>query len=446
MRARQLLCAAALSAVSSVTCGAELRAGLFSPDHGVVCDSQRGACFDRFGPSIGLTEAFLGPAASRSLTAVLRNAPPDHRPGAEFSPADNVTCRRETGPCRTGGIVDDTLTAVLYGPRPPGARRADASALGALPAAFTGVLPCADCPGIEHRLDLFPDRVYYRVYQGRHDGRFDEMGAWEVLAGGRTLVLRGERAETPRFAIKDAKTITLLDLEGRAIASAANYDLTRAPTFAPIEPRLTLRGMFRYMADAAIFEECLTRRKLPVIMAGDYLALERQYTKTRREPGAPVLATLDGRIVERAGMEGPPRPSLLVERFRGVWPGETCGVRFVTERLQNTYWKLVRLRGAPVSVAENQCEPHLILRTDGERVAGSGGCNRLLGGYRVDGNRIAFGNLAVTLMACPAGMEQEQAFLAALGETVRWRVLGSHLEFFGDSSAPIARFEAVHLN
>jgi heat shock protein HslJ len=166
----------------------------------------------------------------------------------------------------------------------------------------------------------------------------------------------------------------------------------------------------------------------------------------RREPGGPILAMLDGRIVERVGMEGPPRPSLLVERFGGLWPGETCGVRFVTERLENTYWRLVRLGGEPVQVEPNQREPHIILRTHDQRVSGSGGCNRLLGGYRIDGDRITFGKFAATLMACPAGMDQEQAFLGALGQAARWRVVGSHLELFDAGGVPLARLEAVHLN
>lgn len=445
-RTRQWFCVAALSGISFIACAAELPAGLSSPDHGVVCDERRGVCFDRFGPSIGLTGAFLGPDAARVLTDVLRGAQPPYGTRAEFSPAENVTCWSRTGPCRIGGEVDNTLTAVLYGPRPAGVRR-KASALGRLPATFTGVLPCADCPGIAHRLDLFPDRVYYlrRTYEGRPGGPFDEIGAWMMSANERVLALHGEREATLQFAIKDTNTLTQLDLEGRPIVSAANHDIARAATFAPIEPRVAMRGMFRYMADTAIFEECLTRRKLPVIMAGDYLALEKAYTRMRREPGAPLLATLDGRIVERVVMEGLPRPSLLVERFEGTWPGETCGPQFATESLENIYWKLVRLGGEPVKAEPNQREPHIILRTHGQRVSGSGGCNRLLGGYRIDGNRIAFGKFAATLMACPAGMEQEQAFLDALGAAARWRVLGSHLELLDSGGAILARLEAVHL-
>lgn len=319
--------------------------------------------------------------------------------------------------------------------------------LGALPATFQGVLPCADCPGIHYHLNLFGDRAYYlrTLYQDRQDGTFYDIGSWLWSSDGRTLVLRGGREANLYFEIKDADTLVKLDIKGQPIASAANHELRRAAKLKPIEPRLFLRGMFQYFADAPLFEECLTRRKLPVRMEGDYLALERKYTAVRRAPGEPILATLDGQIAERAGMEGPPRPSLLVERFANLWPGETCGARFTTERLEDTYWKLVRLRNEPVLVGQNQREPHIILRAEDRRVSGSGGCNRLLGGYRLDGEQIAFGDLALTMMACITGMEREQAFLGALRDATRWRVIGSHLELFGSDDALLARFEARHM-
>jgi heat shock protein HslJ len=129
----EALCVAALFGILSMardTVAADFPAGLSSPDHGVVCNARSGACFDRFGPSIGLTEIFLGPSRAQALTAILRDAPPDHGPGAEFSPGEGVTCRRETGPCRMGGVVDEALTAVLYGgPRPAGSRSAEAAAV-----------------------------------------------------------------------------------------------------------------------------------------------------------------------------------------------------------------------------------------------------------------------------------------------------------------------------
>ena len=38
-----------------------------------------------------------------------------------------------------------------------------------------------------------------------------------------------------------------------------------------------MTGMFRYMADAALFTECLTEASFPVAQENDYLALERAY-------------------------------------------------------------------------------------------------------------------------------------------------------------------------
>ncbi|MCK8787315.1 YbaY family lipoprotein [Roseomonas sp. NAR14] len=56
-------------------------------------------------------------------------------------------------------------------------------------------------------------------------------------------------------------------------------------------------------------------------------------------------------------------------------------------------------------------------------VSGTGGCNRIAGSASVTGNRIEFGQLISTMMACtPAVMDQERKFLDALKEARRWRL------------------------
>ncbi len=94
-----------------------LPARLESPDSGVMCNHERAICYDRYGASIGLTEAFLGHIAAERLTTSLRNSGTDHRPGTIFSPADGVECVRGTGPCRVQHQPQAALTAVLYGPK-----------------------------------------------------------------------------------------------------------------------------------------------------------------------------------------------------------------------------------------------------------------------------------------------------------------------------------------
>lgn len=127
-RSLSLMALATFCSAPLAVAAAELPADLTSPDQRVVCNAARGICYDRFGPSIGLTEAFLGKAAAERLTAVLRQAPRSSGPGVLFSPADGVECLGEAGPCRVGGAVHEGLTAVLYGPWPPRVRSAEAAA------------------------------------------------------------------------------------------------------------------------------------------------------------------------------------------------------------------------------------------------------------------------------------------------------------------------------
>jgi heat shock protein HslJ len=137
------------------------------------------------------------------------------------------------------------------------------------------------------------------------------------------------------------------------------------------------------------------------------------------------------------------QPTLVVERFIRISPGETCGARFATEPLENTYWKLTRLGDMPV--APQQREPHFILNREARRVGGSGGCNRLMGSYQLKGDALTFGRMAGTLMACPQGMDTERAFLDALGQVRRWKIIGQHLELFDSAGKLLARFEGRHM-
>ena len=85
-----------------------------SPDRGVVCNRLTQTCYDRFGPSIGLTEIFCGRPVAERLLAALRERPAGVSAGARFSPAQGVLCIRDTGPCRVRGEPHTGLTAALY--------------------------------------------------------------------------------------------------------------------------------------------------------------------------------------------------------------------------------------------------------------------------------------------------------------------------------------------
>ena len=316
-----------------------------------------------------------------------------------------------------------------------------------LPASFAGILPCADCEGIEYQLDIMPDGSY--ALRMSHLGRAarqvsDDVGTWALASDGITLALKGGREAPVFFSIENPGTLRKLDLLGRPIESRLDYDLRRLPAFQPIEPRLAMQGLFRYLADAASFEECTTGRNLPVAMEGGYRDLERAYLAAKHEPGQPLMAVIEGAIAMRPPMEGPgPVPTLVVDRFLRLEPDASCAPRFRTARLEGTEWRLVALGDDAFAAAPGgPPRPSLLLRGEDRRASGSDGCNRFMAGYELEGDSLRFTQAASTMMACPDGMDVSRRFNEALTSTVRWRVLGRQLELQGEDGRVLARLEA----
>jgi len=110
--------------------------------------------------------------------------------------------------------------------------------------------------------------------------------------------------------------------------------------------------------------------------------------------------------------------------------------------LEKTYWRLIRMGDTPVTSPSSQREPHLILDPESRRVAGSGGCNRLMGSYELNGEQLTFSKMAGTMMACIDGMETEKAFLETLVQARKWKIAGQRLELFDAAGNLVAVFEA----
>ena len=328
----------------------------------------------------------------------------------------------------------------------PANKPAQATPLGTLPASFVGELPCADCPGIRYQINLFPDRAFFSrmTYLGRgDDANSDDIGSWVVSSDRSTIILKGGREAPASLRIKDANTLRMLDTEGRDIESPLNYDLHRTKDVELLEPRAAMRGMYRYFADAGWFTECLTRRKWAVAQEKDNAALESTYLKARLTPGEELLVKLEGQVAVRPRMEGQgTQPTLVVERFIGFSPGETCGARFSPVPLENTNWKLTRLGSKSITATTTRREPHFALDSKTKRVAGFGGCNRFTGTYEQNSDRLTFGKMAMTFMACPEEMETERDFVGVLDQARSWKILGNQLELFDSGGGFLARFRA----
>lgn len=210
---------------------------------------------------------------------------------------------------------------------------------------YRGVLPCADCEGIETVVTLVDDGTYTARsrYLGKNGETFTESGAYAWSDRGDVVTLQGD--EPAKYRVMENRLVRLA-MDGSPIAGE---------------------------------------------LADHY-----------------VLAKMTDGIVEK-------------------------------------YWKLVELDGQPVPALDR--EPHLILKAEGGRVAGFGGCNRLTGSYTLDeaASRIRFGPVASTKMACAKGMDLERAFTEMLGRVDNYSLSGDRLTFNRARMAPLARFEAVYL-
>jgi copper homeostasis protein (lipoprotein) len=359
-----------------------------------------------------------------------------------------------------------------------------AASLGPLPASFSGVLPCADCTGLRHHLNLYPDGGFVLALSYFRDGRdetFYDVGNYVLSADSLVLSLATHDPLGTRFSVRDRNLIRLLDREGQAIDSELDYDLRREPAFLPIEPRLMLRGSYSYMADAGVFTDCRSGMRFPVAPGPAAAELEQAYLAERAarertlreaeqarrggrgrtsrrgtgEPGVvvaapatqPLLVAVNARIAARppTGLEGD-GPTLIVEHLLDAFPNETCGARGVTHRLEGTRWVLTRIGEAPVRLWPDQREIFITLGPEG-RVVGHSGCNRFGGSYawdRSDSGRLTFGPSASTRMAC-VGPDYEARLFHVLDLTQGYRVSGAHLELFDAGGEVLARFEARDL-
>ena len=234
-----------------------------------------------------------------------------------------------------------------------------------------------------------------------------------------------------------------------AIAFAATLLLgaALARSDSPAAGPAKLRGLFVYMADAAVFTDCYTRERYPVAPESMNAEIERAYLSARTAPGSPVLASIEGHLVRRSPEPGAPeREHLRIVRFDRFWPGETCAREALAPAdLLETRWRPVAIGGAAVQVAANEREPHLFLSAQGSdgTLRGSTGCNAISGTFARDGGGLRFGPLATTMKACaPEISLQEQSFLRALDETASQRIVGDALDLLDASGAVVMRLEA----
>lgn len=119
---------------------------------------------------------------------------------------------------------------------------------------------------------------------------------------------------------------------------------------------------------------------------------------------------------------------------------ESTGDAEAATRLTDTEWHFVEVEGEPAGVGAGGKPATLMLATTDRRASGFAGCNRMTGGYVVEGSKLQFTKMAMTLMACAEGMELESRIGAVLEQTRGFKISGNTLELLAGETV-VARLD-----
>jgi len=232
-------------------------------------------------------------------------------------------------------------------------------------------------------------------------------------------------ASAAGVALADATTITgnvvyrerMLLPEG-AVATVRLEDVSLADAPATViaetsVPAATSPTVFSIAFDPARIEPGHTYAWRASITVGDDL----MFTTTERHTFDPQAAGVELLVQRVAGGDVSALP------LAGAWLAEDIGGGGVIDNLQTT----------------------LEIAADG-KVSGNGGCNRFSGSATIEGDKITFGDLAATMMACTeAAMDQEMKLHAALAAARTYRIDAEQRKLLLSDAAGkvVAQFSAM---
>lgn len=110
----------------------------------------------------------------------------------------------------------------------------------------------------------------------------------------------------------------------------------------------------------------------------------------------------------------------------------------IPEALSQTSWRAVAIAGAPPAT---DTPSTLTIDADGA-ISGNTGCNSYFGQAEVTDQTITITGLGTTRMACPdPQMQQERAFLEALGKAQGWQIEDQALSLEDSTGSPLIELE-----
>ncbi|MCI5140059.1 MAG: META domain-containing protein, partial [Candidatus Electrothrix sp. AR1] len=163
---------------------------------------------------------------------------------------------------------------------------------------------------------------------------------------------------------------------------------------------------------------------------------EQAYQDILHGRAGSLFVTLDVRFSSRSGRGD----RLIPVRSVSIDPYRSCNdkeLRIAT--IADNRWYLIEVGGKTLEPESVSKPPFLKVQSGEQLIQGSAGCNHFTGSWLFADNEFVFSRIAATRMACPVGMEVEDAFLQALDNTRRYTIRGDILSLRDRRGKVLAR-------
>jgi copper homeostasis protein (lipoprotein) len=308
-----------------------------------------------------------------------------------------------------------------------------------LPAVYRADLSMKECPSMSFVLTLRPDGLYFlRAERGASgaDQVQTEVGVWKSNAKRSIIQLNSYDNAVLTLAATRARRLRVLKVSGGIMPSLVRYEFVLTDTAPNYNDAVRMQGMYSRRPEGGTFRECLSGITFPVARGGGSSELERATLTALHGQGKSIYVVLDARLSSRRGRG----ERLVPVRFVHVDPARSCdGEESRITTITDNRWHLLEINGRKLEADSVKKIPFLKVKSRDSLIEGFAGCNRFSGTWFFTGDRFMFSRTAATRMACPVGMEVEDAFLRALDNTRRYQIKDNILELVDRSGEVRAR-------
>ncbi|MBS1737591.1 MAG: copper resistance protein NlpE N-terminal domain-containing protein [Bacteroidetes bacterium] len=312
---------------------------------------------------------------------------------------------------------------------------------------WAGVLPCADCSGIQYELTLRNNQSYHEkmTYEGKNVNPFSEEGSWSISPQGK-LVLSSSSNSKMQFLIEDKK-LRMLDQDGKIIKGNLADNYTLYPKKNEEENNwiaLSARGInfvatgnepfwsLEIIVDSSMVFKTPEGFEFTAPFVKGENAADANITRYRSVTANGELAVQISKqkcVNSMSGQVSDYQVSIRIKKATdaSVATYNGCGNYIGNYRL-NDIWGLTSIGGVPLTMNELRGGmPTLDLQLTTKKVYGFAGCNRFTGNILFTDKTISFDEMATTMRSCQ-NQKVEDRFLKTLSRaTLDYKIEGLNL-------------------